>query len=70
VKTSITDEQTDRLVGILDEAVRVLEKNFLSSCGEVLRPGRGGSLFRAATTFTEASAGAEKSVGYGGSPKG
>jgi hypothetical protein len=29
-----------------------------------------GGLFRAATTFTEASTGAEKSVGLGGSPKG
>jgi hypothetical protein len=29
-----------------------------------------GGLFRAATTFTEASTGAEKSVGHGGSPKG
>jgi hypothetical protein len=29
-----------------------------------------GGLFRAATTFTEASTGAEKSVGHGGSPRG
>jgi len=33
-------------------------------------PDPSGGLFRAATTFTEVSTGAEKSVGHGGSPKG
>jgi phospholipid transport system substrate-binding protein len=50
--------------------VRILTCSFLASCGKALRPGRGVGLFRAATTFTEASTGAEKSVGHGGSPKG
>jgi hypothetical protein len=33
-------------------------------------PTRWGGLFRAATTFTEAATGAEKSLGHGGSPRG